>query len=158
MGDQPRRDLLELVGPLHRLLRRMEEQCAQMAQLSMWQYAILSIAAAQGGLSQTAIADRLSYSKNRIVGDLDELTRRGLAERQLGADRRTHAIHVTPAGRALVVEIRERIWQREDELLTHLSPERREALLELLSTAVATYRPSTIGGDRDVSEVETSSD
>lgn len=157
MEGQSRRDLLEAVGPLHRLLRRIEEQCAQGAQLTMWQYAILSVGCAQEGLSQTAIADRLGYSKNRIVGDLDELTRRGLAERRPGEDRRAHAIHVTPAGRALVAEVREHIWQREDELLPHLSPQRREALLELLSAAVAPYRPSTIGEEHNVSEAETRS-
>ena len=132
-GQQPRRDLLGLVGPLHRQLRRIEDQCAQEARLTMWQYAILSIASAEAGLSQVVIADRLGYSKNRIVGDLDELTGRGLAERRPGEDRRAHAIVVTPAGRAVVAEVREQIWRREDELLAHLAPERREALLALLS-------------------------
>jgi DNA-binding MarR family transcriptional regulator len=132
MEAQPRRDLLGLVGPLHRRLRRIEDECAQEARLTMWQYAILSIASAEAGLSQALIADRLGYSKNRIVGDLDELTGRGLAERRPGQDRRAHAIFVTPAGRALVVEVREQIWRREDELLAHLAPQRREALLALL--------------------------
>ena len=132
MEGQPRRDLLELIGPLYRQLRRIEDECAQEAQLTMWQYAILSIASAKAGLSQVLIAERLGYSKNRIVGDLDELTGRGLAERRPGEDRRAHAIVVTPAGRALVAEVREQIWRREDELLSHLAPERREALLALL--------------------------
>jgi DNA-binding MarR family transcriptional regulator len=157
MEGQPRRDLLEVVGPLHRQLRRIEEQCARAAGLSMWQYAILSSASAQEGLSQAVIADRLGYSKNRIVGDLDELATRGLAERRPGADRRAHAIHVTPAGHALVAKVRASIWHHEDELLPHLSREQREALLSLLSTAVEPHRPSASGGDRDVSEAVSTS-
>lgn len=144
MEAQPRRDLLEMVGPLYRLLRRIEEQCAQQAGLSMWQYSILSVASDQGGLSQTAIADWLGYSKNRIIGDLDELAKRGLAERRPGADRRAHAIHVTHAGVALVAGVRASIWQREDELLVHLSPEQREALLGLLSSAITPSRSLAI--------------
>jgi DNA-binding MarR family transcriptional regulator len=145
MEGQPRRDLLEVVGPLHRRLRRIEEHCARAAGLSMWQYAILSLASAQDGLSQSVIAERLEYSKNRIVGDLDELTSRGLAERQSGTDRRAHAIHVTPAGHALVAEVREGIWRDEDELLPHLTPEQREVLLALLSSAVAPHAPAVAG-------------
>jgi DNA-binding MarR family transcriptional regulator len=134
-----RRDLLEVVGPLHRLLRRIEDRCANEARLSMWQYSILSVAARHEALSQSAIAERLNYSKNRIIGDLDELTARGLAERRPGPDRRTHAVHATPAGRALMAEVRERIWRREDELLPHLSPESRAALLDLLGAAITPH-------------------
>jgi DNA-binding MarR family transcriptional regulator len=141
MAGQVRRDLLELVGPLHRLLRRIEEECANKAQLSMWQYAILSVASRHEGLSQAAIADRLSYSKNRIIGDLDELAGRGLAERRPGPDRRTHAVHTTPAGRVLTTEVREKIWRREDELLPHLPPESRAALVDLLGAALDPYSP-----------------
>lgn len=141
MAGQRRRDLLELVGPLYRSLRRIEEQCASTAQLSMWQYAILSIASSHEGLSQTVIADRLGYSKNRIVGDLDVLAARGLAERRPGYDRRAHAIHVTPDGLALVDELHRAIWAHEEQLLSHMSEQRRAALLELLSVAVAPNRP-----------------
>ena len=103
----------------------------------MWRYAILSVASAHSGLSQAAIADRLGYSKNRIVGDLDTLVERGLAERRPGGDRRANAIFVTSTGRALVADIRAKIWRREDALQQHLSPGERETLRELLGAAVA---------------------
>jgi DNA-binding MarR family transcriptional regulator len=142
--SQSRRDLLEMVGPLYRHLRQIEEQCAQAAGLSMWQYAILSAASSKEGLSQTAIADQLGYSKNRIVGDLDELAGQGLAERRPGADRRAHSIHVTPAGIALVAVVRASIWQREDELLAHLSSEQREVLHGLLRSVITPSRSPAI--------------
>jgi DNA-binding MarR family transcriptional regulator len=144
MEGQPRRDLLEMVGPLYRLLRRIEEQCAQEEGLSMWQYSILSVASAEEGLSQAAIADRLGYSKNRIVGDIDALTERGLAERRPGTDRRAHAIHVTPVGTAVIARVRAGIWQHEDALLTDLSPGQRETLLGLLISAVTSSRTLAI--------------
>lgn len=137
MEGQPRRDLLEVVGPLYRSLRRIEEQCARAFGLSMWQYAILAVAAAQEGLSQAVIADRIGYNKNRIVADLDVLTSQDLAERRPGTDRRSYAIYATDAGSALVAKVRECIWQREDELLSNLSLAKRELLMELLSTVAS---------------------
>jgi DNA-binding MarR family transcriptional regulator len=142
-----RKDLLEVVGPLYRSLRRIEDQCADTADLSMWQYAILSMASGAEGLSQGVIAQRLGYSKNRIVGDLDHLTERGFAERRAGGDRRSNAIHVTPAGRAIVEDLRRQIWQREDELLAHMSADHREIMLELLKATADALKssPATVG-------------
>ncbi|SKC69012.1 MarR family winged helix-turn-helix transcriptional regulator [Krasilnikoviella flava] len=140
MTSLERRDLLELIGPLYRGLRRAEERCAREAGLSMWQYAVLSVAARDDGLSQTEIADRLAYSRNRIVNDLDLLEARGLAERRAGADRRRYSIAVTPAGRDAVAGIRAAIWSAEDALLSHLPAAGRESLQELLHQALG--RPS----------------
>lgn len=135
MVNQGRRDLLELLGPLYKLLRQAEERCANDAGLTMWQYAVLSIAARHEGLSQTQIADRLGYSSNRIINDLDVLEARALAERRAGTDRRRHSIHVTPAGRATVDEIRGAIWAAEDDLLAHLPASSRESLQDILQQA-----------------------
>ena len=145
MIDQKRRDLLELLGPVYRGLRRAEERCAKDAGLSMWQYAILSIASQHEGLSQVQIADRLGYSKNRIINDLDFLQGRGLAERRTGTDRRRYSIHVTPTGRATVAEVREAVWSAEDDLLATS----REPLQSLLEHAVA---QPTRSGDSNVNE------
>lgn len=124
--------MLELVGPLYRGLRRVEERCTQQAGLSMWQYAILSVTARHEGLSQAQVADRLGYSRNRIIHDLDVLQARGLAERRTGTDRRRHSIHVTPAGQDTTAELRQAIWSAEDDLLAHLPAASRESLQDLL--------------------------
>lgn len=120
------------MGPLSRSLRRIEERCAKDAGLSMWQYAVLSIASRHEGLSQSQIADRLGYSRNRIISDLDVLQERGLAERRSGADRRRHQIHVTAAGRTTAADVRDAIWAAEDALLSHLPATSRESLQRLL--------------------------
>ncbi len=140
MEHVDRRDLLEVIGPLYRSLRRIEQRCAEAEQLTMWQYAILSVADRSQGLSQVELAERLGYSKNRIIGDLDALSARGLAERRPGADRRSYSIHTTSAGREIVVRVRERVWSGEDEALSHLSPEDRDLLRGLLQRAASTGR------------------
>ena len=131
-----RSDLLALIHPLSRELRRIEDDCAATAGLSMWQYAILSVAAAGDGLNQKAIADRLGYSQNRLVGDLDRLSAKGLLSRQPGADRRSHAIRVTEDGRAVVAAVRAQIHEREDALLAHMAADQRADLRGLLATAI----------------------
>ncbi|MFE6971414.1 MarR family winged helix-turn-helix transcriptional regulator [Isoptericola sp. NPDC057653] len=141
MAAPERRDLLGLLGPLYRNLRRAEERCAQESGLSMWQYAVLSVAAREEGQSQTQLADRLGYSRNRIVGDLDVLQARGLAERRTDADRRRNSIHATRAGAAVVAEIQRAIWAAEDELLADLPAGGRASLQSLLEHVGARPEP-----------------
>ncbi|HTZ43725.1 MAG TPA: MarR family transcriptional regulator [Jatrophihabitans sp.] len=129
-------DLLALVHPLSRDLRRIEDDCAATAGLTMWQYAILSVAAAADGPSQKAIATRLDYSQNRLVGDLNRLGAKGLVTRERGADGRSHAIRVTERGQAAVAAVRARIHSLEDELLAHMSADQRAGLRDLLATAI----------------------
>lgn len=98
----------------------------------MWQYAILSVASRHEGLSQAVISERIGHSKNRIVGDLDVLTARGLAERRAGDDRRQHSIRVTADGQNAVASVQRQIWAEEDELLSHMPTETRALLRQLL--------------------------
>ena len=86
--------------PISRELRRIEEAAAAQHGVTMWQYAILSVVDRRPGRNQAEVADVLGYSKNRIVGDLDHLERRGLLTRQPGADRRANILTVTVAGPA----------------------------------------------------------
>ncbi|GAA4397042.1 MarR family winged helix-turn-helix transcriptional regulator [Tsukamurella soli] len=138
MIDRP--DLLALVAPLARALRRIEDECADAEELTMWQYAILSAAEQIAAPSQRAIAERLSYSVNRIVGDIDLLADRGLVIRERGADRRAYSLVVTPDGARVTATIRAAIHRREDELLAHLANAERATLRTLL--AAATHHPA----------------
>jgi len=104
----------------------------------MWQYAVLSVASRHEGLSQAEIADRLGYSRNRIIHDLDVLEERGLAERRTGADRRRYLIHVTGPGRDTAAQVRDAIWSAEDALLSHVPAESRFSLQRLLEDVAST--------------------
>jgi DNA-binding MarR family transcriptional regulator len=116
-----RPDLLASLFPVTKALRRIEDQAAAAADLTMWQYAILSVVKDAPGLNQRVIARQLNYSANRIIADLDHLEARGLVVRQPGADRRANVITLTRSGAALQRRVQRAIHAREDELLAGLS-------------------------------------
>src|ERR1700730_17425809 len=59
-----------------------------------------------GGISQQALATYLGVLPSRLVALVDELEARGLvARRANAADRRSHALHLTDRGRAMLEAI-----------------------------------------------------
>jgi DNA-binding MarR family transcriptional regulator len=137
---EPRRDLLASVAPLARALRRIEDQAAAGEGLTMWQYAILAVVDEVSGLNQGEVADRLAYSRNRIIGDLDLLEHRQLLARRPAADRRANVLATTPEGTRVMQQIRAEIHAGEDELLAALPGEHRSGLLAAVHTLADTLR------------------
>jgi DNA-binding MarR family transcriptional regulator len=123
-----RPDLLASLFPVTKALRRIEDEAAAAADLTMWQYAILSVVKDAPGLNQRVIARQLNYSANRIIADLDHLEARGLVVRQPGADRRANVITLTRSGAALQRRVQRAIHAREDELLAGLSATQQRQL------------------------------
>ncbi|NNG35253.1 MarR family winged helix-turn-helix transcriptional regulator [Nakamurella aerolata] len=142
----PRPDLLGLVFPLARALRRIEDDAAERHQLSMWQYAVLSVVAFRPGMNQLATAELLGYSRNRIVADLDLLEQRGLLTRRSGSDRRSNTLWITEDGSAVVAQVQRRIHVAEDELLADMPAADRRELQRLLASA-ATMATGTTAAD-----------
>jgi len=120
-----RRDLLASLLPIAKALRRIEDTAASRFDITMWQYAILSIATAVPGMSQSEAADMMGYSRNRIIADLDQLEKRELLVRVAGTDRRVNTLRATESGMATMREIRAEIHRQEDVLLSGLSPTAR---------------------------------
>lgn len=120
-----RRDLLASLLPVAKALRRIEDAAAARSDITMWQYAVLSMAATKPGMSQGEVADRMGYSRNRIIADLDQLEKRALLVRVVGADRRVNTLRATDSGVATMREIRAEIHRQEDTLLSGLSPTAR---------------------------------
>lgn len=89
---------------------------------------------AQGeGRSQQQLAEALGIHRKVMVGLLDDLEQRGLAERRRHpADRRAHAIYLTDAAHALLPEAQTVADAEEEELLTGLDGDERRQLLALL--------------------------
>lgn len=119
----PRRDLLASLLPITRALRRIEDDAAATEGLTMWQYAILTVLsdAVRGpALNQREVAERLDYSRNRIVADLDVLEQRTMILRRPGVDRRSNLLILTASGAARMNAIRVRIHAGEDTLLAGL--------------------------------------
>ncbi len=70
--------------------------------LSVPQCDVLTTLTEREGLSQQELAARLYVTKGNISGLIDRLVANGLVERRaLEGDRRSHAIHLTPAGREM---------------------------------------------------------
>jgi DNA-binding MarR family transcriptional regulator len=129
-----RTDLLAALAPFTRALRRVEDDAAAAADLTMWQYAILAAVVEAPGLNQGEVASRLGYSKNRIVADLDLLERRGLLTRTPGPDRRANLLRVTTSGRRQMQQVRTAIRRGEDQLLRELPQAQRRALASATRT------------------------
>lgn len=69
--------------------------------LSVAQCDVLTTLTEREGLSQQDLAERLYVTKGNISGLIDRLAAAGLVERRtIASDRRSHAIFLTPAGRA----------------------------------------------------------
>jgi DNA-binding MarR family transcriptional regulator len=87
-----------------------------------------------GERTQTELAHLVGLDKTTMVVTLDELERRGLAERRPSpTDRRVRVVAVTDAGRRKVAEADEVVARVQREVLTALPEDRREALLEGLA-------------------------
>lgn len=121
-------DLLAALAPFTRALRRIEDDAAATAGITMWRYAILAVVVDDPGRNQGEVATLLGYSKNRIVDDLDALEHRGLLTRTPGPDRRANLLRATAAGRRLMLQVRAAIRRGEDDLLRNLPAEQRQAL------------------------------
>ena len=67
------------------------------------QFAVLVLIRSNPGLTQSSICSALGIQKTNFVALLDKLEDRGLTvRRKVGGDRRSSALHLTPAGETFV--------------------------------------------------------
>ncbi|PKV83385.1 DNA-binding MarR family transcriptional regulator [Streptomyces sp. TLI_146] len=137
VGDRP---LFEGLQQWHGFLLRKAAQavteCAERnlcaLQVTMRQFGVLSVVAAEPGLNQRAVGNKLRIDRTTIVALVDKLEGTGLMERRRGPDRRTSALHLTEQGIARLLEAQEVLAEVHQEFLGPLSAEEREALRNLL--------------------------
>jgi DNA-binding MarR family transcriptional regulator len=87
----------------------------------------------RAGLTQQDLADESNVDRSSMVAVLDELERRGLAERRSDpADRRKRAIHLTDEGRATLEEMRRVASKVGEDNFARLSDDERATLHQLL--------------------------
>jgi MarR family transcriptional regulator, organic hydroperoxide resistance regulator len=86
-----------------RLHRRVDSAIAAELKelgLSISQFDLLSTLTEREGLSQSELAERLYVTKGNVSGLVDRLVEAGFVERRATpGDRRSHALHLTEAGR-----------------------------------------------------------
>ena len=85
------------------------------------------------GKSQQAIAELMGLTATRMVFLTDELEKLGLVERRRNpADRRSHALHLTEAGTAMLARVRQVTAAHEADVTAGLSEAERADLATLL--------------------------
>jgi DNA-binding MarR family transcriptional regulator len=118
----------------HRYARAATNRALQTHHLELRHLGVLTTLAEAGPLSQRALVDRLQMDKSSMVYIIDELERQGLADRRTDErDRRSYAVHITPAGRDRLTAATNTAEDVMTELFTPLSPTEREQLHELLA-------------------------
>jgi DNA-binding MarR family transcriptional regulator len=102
--------------------------------LTSAQAGIVRAIAVYPGQSQQALSARFQTLPSRMVALLDELEDRGYVERRRNpADRRLHALHLTPLGEKLMVTLSQLARQHELELTKNLTEHQRAVLAEALN-------------------------
>lgn len=126
--------MLTRLGTVARL--RIADALAPLG-VTMRQFAVLRTLAAEEGLSQAALGDRLKIDASSIVLVLDDCQRSGWTERRPSpSDRRRHAIHLTSGGRKILLRSQEAASRAEEEIFAPLSGAQRGQLRDLLLALV----------------------
>jgi DNA-binding MarR family transcriptional regulator len=114
------------------------EVAAALAPLDLGQrgFCVLS-AAIDAELTQTELAGMIGLDKTTMVVTVDDLERKGLAERVPSAtDRRARVIRVTRSGRDKVAEGQKIVADVQADVLSALAPSEREAFVSALMKLV----------------------
>jgi DNA-binding MarR family transcriptional regulator len=104
------------------------------ADVTPTQYSVLTVIAANPGLTQMAVAKRLGIERARLVHLLDALEQRNLVKRAASkVDRRSHALHLTTSGEASLRQFKLLAAEHERHVVEKIGKDNRERLLEILA-------------------------
>jgi DNA-binding MarR family transcriptional regulator len=107
------------------------------------QFSVLTVIERNPGLTQSQVAGALGIKRTNFVGMLDELEKRGLAERRQAArDKRSYALYLTADGAALMRKLKPVIKAHESRMVTTVGEAGRETLIALLRE-IADGKPRT---------------
>jgi len=102
--------------------------------ISLAQFSVLYVVDINPGLAQARVAEALAIERARLVLMLDRLEERGLLVRSRSkADRRSHALHLTPAGRDLLSTLLDLQAEHEKRITTLLGRDGRADIIRLLA-------------------------
>ncbi len=111
-----------------------ENACASVG-LTPAQYGVLTVLANEPGLDQTRLARALAFDKVTVMRVCKGLEERGMIERRVSEhSRRQMAVVLTPAGKKLLQQARGPAEQAYQRLLSPLTLEQRQQLIEILET------------------------
>ncbi|WP_246776295.1 MarR family winged helix-turn-helix transcriptional regulator [Bradyrhizobium sp. CCBAU 53351] len=97
------------------------------------QYSILTVIRENPGLSQMALSQALGIVRSGVVPLLDGLESRKLLKRTAHvSDRRSHALHLTAEGNALLARADALVQQHEDRLIQKVGARGHKQLIDIL--------------------------
>ena len=96
-------------------------------------FSVLEVLHQNDGITQSKLAAAVRLDHSSVVPMLDKLAKRGLVERRASTtDRRHKHLHLTDAGRELLVDAIRRAQLHEKEVCKPLKAAEKKLLLELL--------------------------
>jgi len=126
-----------LLGRAHEAHRRLSLEALGPLELSPKGFGALRVLAAEGPLSQRRLAQRQGIDRTTAVAVVDELERLEAVERRRDpADRRAHALHLTPKGTRLLARGRTAIKQAEQAFMAPLSEAEQDKLKAALRALI----------------------
>jgi DNA-binding MarR family transcriptional regulator len=116
--------------------------------LTPLQYGVMAYVIGEPDIDQSGLAARLGIDRNNASLVADQLEKKGLLTRRVnGADRRARLLRLTPRGDRLHTRVYPRTYAGQQRILSVLSPDERETLLDLLARVIegnrALARPGT---------------
>lgn len=112
--------------------RRFGERIGSLG-LSTRMWGALNVLDAEGEITQQQLGRAIGMDPSSMVSTIDELESKGMVERRRHpSDRRAHALHLTPTGRATLQRGRALAREAQEELLAPLSADERRTLHALL--------------------------
>src|SRR6476469_3881794 len=81
------------------------------------QFSVLTVIERNPGLTQSQVAAALGIKRTNFVGMLDELEKRGLAERRQARDKRSYALYLTADGATLMRKLKPVIKAHEARMI-----------------------------------------
>ena len=122
-----------LLQRAHRRLRQAHNEALRPLALNIAHLAVAGLLGERGDLSQRQLIEIMDADKSTMVYLIDELESQGLVERRPDpSDRRAHAVHLTDAGRARLVEAGAVVARVEREFLAPLTARERAQFDTLL--------------------------
>jgi DNA-binding MarR family transcriptional regulator len=126
LGYQLRRAAIRVYGSFGDHLRGLG--------LTQGQFGVLVLIGANPGLPQTALAGAVGSNRSLMVRTLDRLEAAGLVRREPSpTDRRSHAIVITDAGRAMIDRLKADVREHETRVAGILDGREFDTLLRLLA-------------------------
>jgi DNA-binding MarR family transcriptional regulator len=122
-----------LIRRLHQIhLALFAESCGAFG-VTPVQYSILTVAIAQPGLDQAALANEVGVDRTTMADVLARLERRGLVRRSRAArDARLKLVHATVPGRRLLSRMDRHARNAHERTIAPLPPTERAAFIDAL--------------------------